>query len=56
MATTDPDTQAGSSTVPDEAHYMRITSHGQIRTWVEFALDFFKVRAPPPACARTAPV
>jgi hypothetical protein len=27
-----------------EPHYMRITGHGQMHSWVEFALDFFKVR------------
>jgi hypothetical protein len=39
------DASGSASTGPSsEPHYMRITGHGQMRSWVEFALAFFKVR------------
>ena len=39
---------AGTSQAPDalEEHEIRITSHGKMQGWVEYALKFFEVEDP----------
>jgi hypothetical protein len=34
---------SASSSHSTEPHYVRITGHGQMRTWVQFALEFLEV-------------
>jgi hypothetical protein len=38
------DISAGAASELKDAHYVRITGHGHLRTFVEFALAFLKAR------------
>ncbi|TFY72052.1 hypothetical protein EVG20_g978 [Dentipellis fragilis] len=52
---TEPMTEDAPGTELADAHEMRITSHGKMRGWVDFALQFFEANGERPLVLHTLP-
>ena len=46
----EPPRDASPSNDEGAAHQIRVTTHGKIRVWVKFAMDFFDVRSASRPC------